>query len=104
MSDVDKIILAFNQGFRDIHDRLDDIQRTCASRQVACFGRMSDIEKAAAVKEAVCDVQQEEGDRRKDPWRWIVRGMATAVGSAAMIWIILMIVEHINLLMKAVSK
>jgi len=104
VEDTDKIILAFNQGLRDIHSRLDDIQKTCSTRQVACFGRMSEIEKLAAIKEAVCDVQQEAGDRRKDPWRWLLRGIAAVVGSTVTIWVILMIIEHINLLLKALPK
>jgi hypothetical protein len=65
---------------------------------------MSEIEKSAAIKEAICGVQQEEGDRRKDPWRWILRGMSAVVGSTVTIWVILMIIEHINLLLKSLPK
>ncbi len=104
MDEADKVIVVLNQGLQDIHKRLDEIQKTCSTRQVSCAERMAEIEKEAAINKAVCEAHEYNADKSTDIWKRVLQGMATAVGGVLAVWILLMIASHLGLLLKAAGK
>ncbi|MDD5170839.1 MAG: hypothetical protein PHN75_18635, partial [Syntrophales bacterium] len=93
-----------NEGFGNVHKRLDEFHKECADRHVVCINRFTEIETAETVRKALNGAAKEEKDKAIDVWKYLIRGAAVTGGTGAVIWIILMIIQHIDLVARAVGR
>lgn len=100
MTDTEQIIFKMQEGFGDLHDRLNKISEEAHSRQITCSSRFSGIEQSIAIRAAINGVNEGAKKKRVDFQTYLVRGALSTiiVGVLLIIWKIF--VGHIDLIVK----
>ncbi len=100
MTDAERILMAMNDGFGQVHDRLNTIIGETATRQINCAARFSTIEKDMGIRNAVNGEAAKAKRLRVDFQSFLVRGflLSMSVGIGVIIWKIFL--GHIDLIVK----
>ena len=93
MDNSERLLITMNEGFAGLHERLNDIVKEGAARQLRCAQKFSDIERGMAVKAALNGARETAEKSRSEFQSWIVRGamLATLIGVGAILWKIILL-------------
>jgi len=108
MADINDVLIAVNQGFSELHTKFDrkfdDFHKEFNAHQTTCIQRFTVIERDQDIRKALNGKKKEDDERKIDPWKYIIRGAATLGGGVAVTWIIMMIAQHWDVVIKALFR
>ncbi len=100
MIDTDQILVRMDEGFSKLHERLNELAKESAIRQLGCAARFGNIEQQLAIKSAV-GIVEKAGIAKTEAFRsalQITVWGTIIVGILVIIWKIFL--GHIDLIVK----